>query len=129
MLNQIINGDALTATAPDNGEKEIKCILRYPGAKWSIAPWIIDKMPKHHSYLEPYIGSGDVINLFRVIRTNTEALYMATAATPYSRQEYEEVFELPETDNSVEKARRFLIKSWQGHGFRTYGKTGRLLKL
>lgn len=34
--------------------------LKYPGAKWSIAQWIINMMPPHHSYLEPFFGSGGV---------------------------------------------------------------------
>lgn len=35
-------------------------ILKYPGAKWRMANWIIDKMPDHESYLEPFFGSGAV---------------------------------------------------------------------
>lgn len=34
--------------------------LRYPGAKWSVADWIIGLMPPHKSYLEPFFGSGAV---------------------------------------------------------------------
>ena len=65
----------------------IKPILKYPGAKWSRAKWIVAHFPEHEKYLEPYCGSaacffskepvnhevlGDVnhhlINLFAVIR-------------------------------------------------------------
>jgi len=88
-----------------------RMILKYPGAKWRIADWIISKMPKHHSYVEPFFGSGavffnkkpsaietindldeDVVNLFSVVRNNAEALAEAVALTPYSRQEYNNAF-------------------------------------
>jgi len=68
-------------------------VLKYPGSKWSIADWIIDHMPAHEVYLEPYFGSGavffrkklvkfetindlegNVVNLFRVIREMPQAL-------------------------------------------------------
>lgn len=41
----------------------MKRILNYPGSKWSMAKWIIDHMPRHEVYLEPYFGSGAVFFL------------------------------------------------------------------
>ena len=38
----------------------MNAILKYPGAKWRIADWIIEEMPAHHSYVEPFFGSGAV---------------------------------------------------------------------
>ena len=32
-------------------------ILKYPGAKWRLAPWIISHFPPHEGYLEPWGGS------------------------------------------------------------------------
>lgn len=32
------------------GDSRMKAILKYPGSKWSIAKWIIDFFPDHHSY-------------------------------------------------------------------------------
>ena len=114
-----------------------KMVLKYPGAKWRIADWILPKMPKHHSYVEPYFGSGalffckppskietindldnDVVNLFQCIRNNSEQLCAVISATPFARQEYDNAF-LLEAEDPIEKARIFLIKCWQGHGFRT----------
>lgn len=113
-------------------------ILKYPGSKQRIAGWIIEKMPKHHSYLEPFLGSGavlfnkkpsnietvndlddEVVNLFNIVREDSERLIKKIALTPYSRKEYDLAFE--ETEDKHEKARRFLIRCWQGHGFRTMG--------
>lgn len=115
---------------------EQKMILKYPGAKWRIADWIISKIPSHHSYVEPFFGSGavffrkapspietindldeDVVNLFRVVRENAEPLIRAVTYTPYSRQEYDEAF-IRQPADEIDKARMFLIKCWQGHGFR-----------
>lgn len=115
-----------------------RMVIKYPGAKWRIADWIINKMPEHHSYVEPYFGSGavffrkpasrietindlddDVANLFRIIRDNPEPLVRAVTYTPYSRQEYENAFHPADNLTDIEKARQFLIKCWQGHGFRT----------
>ncbi|WP_423200924.1 DNA adenine methylase [Clostridium kluyveri] len=35
-------------------------VLKWLGAKWSIADKIIELMPKHKIYLEPFFGSGAV---------------------------------------------------------------------
>mgnify|MGYP002606369201 CR=1 FL=1 len=39
----------------------MKAIIKYPGSKWSIADWIINFFPEHHTYLEPFFGSGAVL--------------------------------------------------------------------
>ena len=41
-------------------KEPVRAILRYPGAKWRIADFILRHMPRHHSYLEPFFGSGAV---------------------------------------------------------------------
>jgi DNA adenine methylase len=117
----------------------LKQVLKYPGSKWSIADWIISNFPQHHSYVEPYFGSGavffskpqssietindldeDVVNLFTCIRDNSESLARKISMTPYSRKMYDDSFEKIET-NDIDKALQFLIRCWQGHGFRTNG--------
>ena len=50
----------------------MKAIMKYPGSKWSLADWIIDFFPDHHSYLEPFFGSGAV--LFNKSRSNIETV-------------------------------------------------------
>lgn len=115
-------------------------MLKYPGAKWSIAPWIINFFPQHHSYLEPYFGSGavlfnkprsnietvndldgDVVNLFDCIRKDPERLAREIYFTPYSRQVYENAYETAPQD-SYNKTRNFFIRCNMGHGFRTTGE-------
>lgn len=117
----------------------MNAILKYPGAKWRISKWIVEKIPKHHSYVEPYFGSGailfskksisnietandldgEVVNLFNVIRDCPEELARAVYLTPYAREEYDMAFLNGEKSDPIEKARLFLVKHWQGHGFRT----------
>lgn len=111
-------------------------VLRYPGSKWRLADWIIAHMPPHRVYVEPYFGSGavffckpsakletindvngHVVNLFRVMRENPEDLAAAVVATPWSREEYELSYERGlDVLDPVEAARRFLVRTWQGHG-------------
>lgn len=118
----------------------MKAIMKYPGSKWRIADWIISHFPEHHSYLEPFFGSGgvffnkprsdietindldgDVVNLFKWIRDDPERLAREIYFTPYSREIYESAFQ-KEPKNSLEKAVFFYIKLNMGHGFRTNGK-------
>lgn len=111
----------------------IKAIVKYPGAKWEIAPWIISHFPAHTRYVEPYFGSGaillnktvasyevvndisgDIVNLFRVIRSDADRLAVLLEMTPWAREEWE-VSDLP-TDEPIEAARRFLVHCWQSFG-------------
>lgn len=117
------------------------CILRYPGAKYKIADWIISYIPEHKVYVEPYAGSlavllnkershietindinGDVVNLFKVIRNYPNELEELLYWTPYAREEYNGSFE--ETNNPIEKARRFCIQCWMGFGASNAYKNG-----
>lgn len=117
-----------------------RAVLRYPGSKWRIAFQLCEYIPKHHSYLEPYFGSGavfftkqpsaietindldlDVVNLFSCLRDNPDKLASMIYATPYARYIYDRQFnEQPDLD-PYEKALGFLIKCWMGHGYRTNG--------
>lgn len=118
----------------------MQTVLKYPGSKWRIAKWIISHIPNHHSYLEPFFGSGavlfnkepsaietvndldhDVVNLFRCIKEDPEKLACMVELTPYSRKEYDDSFkQVPE--DKFEQAVRFLVQCWQGHGFRQNGR-------
>lgn len=111
----------------------MKCVLKYPGAKNRIAPWICEYIPKHNVYLEPFAGSlavlfnkprshietvndlhGEVVNFFKVLRDNPEELMNLIELTPYSREEYDLSYQ--ESDDDIERARRFCVRCWQGFG-------------
>lgn len=96
--------------------------------------------PEHHSYLEPFFGSGavlfnkprsnietvndldgNVVNLFECIRSDPERLARSIYLTPYARDVYEKAFkENPE--DPFERALNFYIRLNMGHGFRTNGE-------
>jgi DNA adenine methylase len=109
--------------------------MRYHGAKWRIAPWIISHFPKHKVYVEPFGGSGSVllrkprseaeiyndldgqiVNVFRVIRDPAAAhrLERLLRLTPYARAEFDNAHE--STEDPVEQARRTIVLAAMGHG-------------
>ncbi len=111
----------------------MKSILKYPGAKNRLAPWICEYMPEHDVYLEPYAGSlavlfnkkrshietvndmdEEITNFFEVLRDREPELERLIELTPFSRREYEKAYEICE--NRIEKARRFAVKCWMGFG-------------
>lgn len=118
-------------------------VLKYPGSKWNIASQLATLIPEHHSYLEPFFGSGallftklhsdietvndmdsDITNLFKCIQKDAERLAKIVATTPFSREVYDVQFEILNNyvcTDPYERAAGFLIKCWQGHGFRTNG--------
>lgn len=110
-------------------------ILKYPGAKWRLADWVISFMPPHESYVEPYAGSlavffnkaparintlndldGNVVNFFNICRERPDELAVALSLTPWARSEFEAAELTDEITDSVERARRFAIKCWMAFG-------------
>lgn len=110
-------------------------LLRYLGGKWRLAPWIIEHLPPHRVYVEPFGGAAnvllrkpraqtevyndlddDVVNLFRVLRDPAQAcaLQALLRLTPYARSEWAAAYE-PAPD-PVEKARRLIVRSYMGFG-------------
>lgn len=63
-----------------------------------------------------------IVNLFQIIRDNPEALCRAIDFTLLSREEHQLSF-IDEGD-SVERARRFLVRCWQSIGAKTADRTG-----
>lgn len=120
----------------------MRSIIKYPGSKWSTADWIISKFPEHHSYLEPFFGSGavlftkerskietvndldgDVVNLFRWIRNDPKQLADCIYMTPYSRDVYNQACEAQYSESDpFMRAVYFYIRMMMGHGFRTTGE-------
>lgn len=108
-------------------------VLRYPGSKARIAPWIAAHFPPHRIYVEPFAGSltvlcskrpaaveiandldREVITFWQVLRDRPEELARALALTPWSRVEYRLADE--STDEPLEQARRLVVRCWQSVG-------------
>lgn len=119
----------------------MQAILKHPGAKWNLATWIVQHMPPHAHYIEPFAGSaavffhkkpsphevindldGRIVNFFRVCRDHADDLARLIAFTPWSRAEYDASYE--QADDPLEDARRYMVRAWQAHGFLTHIKTG-----
>ncbi|YCH23115.1 DNA adenine methylase [Pseudomonas sp. D1-3] len=120
-------------------------VIRYHGSKFRLAPWVIEHLPEHTCYVEPFGGAGgvlmqkarayaevyndldgDIVNLFRVLQgeQSRAELIKAVTFTPYARAEFEIAWE--PTDDPVERARRTIIRAQMGFGSAgaTKGKTG-----
>lgn len=111
-------------------------VLRYHGGKWKLAPWIIEHMPPHRVYVEPFGGGGSVllrkprsyaevyndlwstvVNVFRVLRDpiQSEQLRKLLELTPFAREEFVQAY-IQETDSPVERARKTILRSFAGFG-------------
>lgn len=96
-------------------------------------------MPAHNVYLEPFFGSGavllnkapvkietvndisgQVVNLFRIIREQPDALARAIYFTPWAREEF--ALSYIKTEDPMENARRFLVRCWMAFGAKIEGK-------
>lgn len=103
------------------------------GGKYSHLDWLLPLLPEATHYCEPFGGSaavlinrppspvetyndiyGDVVNFFRVLRDQKEALVEAIGLTPFSRAEFEAAIATPSAEISeLERARRFYILARQ----------------
>lgn len=103
------------------------------GGKFSHLDWLLPLLPKAKHYCEPYGGSaavllnrepspvetyndidGEVVNFFRVLREQKDALIEAIGLTPFSREEFEIAITPPtEKISDLERARRFFVRARQ----------------
>ena len=109
--------------------------LRWHGGKWRLGPWIIEHMPEHRLYVEPYGGAAsvllrkpraysevyndldrEVVGLFHVLRDPTQAARLTDLLriTPYARSEFEAAYE--PCACPIETARRLVVRSFMGFG-------------
>lgn len=122
-------------------------VLKYPGSKWNIVLKLKKLIPKHHSYIEPYFGSGalfftkepsdietindldsDVTNLFTCIREDSGRLVRMLLTMPYSREVYDRQYKLDaphgKDRDTFTRAADFLVRCWQGYVPRTNDRAG-----
>lgn len=119
--------------------------LRYHGAKFRLADWVMQFFPPHRCYVEPFGGAagvllqkersyaevyndldGDVVNFFAVLRDKELRcqLIEACTLTPYARDEFDLAWE--PCSGPVERARRLAVRAQMGFGSAgaTKGRTG-----
>ena len=103
------------------------------GGKFSHLDWLLPLLPPATHYCEPLGGSaavllnrkpspietyndidGEIVNFFRVLREQQEALIKAIGLTPFSREEFEIAISEPTDELSgLERARRFYVRARQ----------------
>ena len=103
------------------------------GGKYSHLDWLLPLLPDAQHYCEPFGGSaavlinrppspvetyndldGEVVNFFRVLREQKDALIEQIGLTPFSREEFELACQQSDASLSeLERARRFYIRARQ----------------
>jgi DNA adenine methylase len=102
------------------------------GGKFSHLDWLLPLLPPCHHYCEPFAGSaavllnrqpapvetyndldGEVVNFFRVLRDESDALVRAIGLTPFSREEFALACTLDPALPPLERARRFYVRARQ----------------
>jgi len=121
-----------------------RSVITSIGGKNRVAKKIIELMPEHKIYIEPFGNTasvllrkpraakeiyndidGNVANFFQVLRDNPIGLYQACVALPYSEEVYRQMVSRGVPDDPLEKAARFFYLSRVGFlgvhakGFRT----------
>lgn len=119
----------------------MRSLFKYPGAKWKIAQRIVGFFPEHHSYLEPFFGSGavlfnkersnietvndisgDIVNLFRCVKEDPERLAHDIYLTPYAHDVFDKAwYEQSIVTDPYDRALNFLIRASMSFGFRQNG--------
>lgn len=116
-----------------HGRNNKKIAFGWYGGKYSHLAWLLPLLPAANHYCEPFGGSaavllnrapspvetyndldGEVVNFFRVLRTERDALVEAIALTPFSRDELV-LATRGSTDgvSEFERARRFYVRARQ----------------
>jgi len=109
--------------------------FQYFGGKTILAPRIVQLLPEHRHYVEPYAGSlavllakpqapmetvndidGDLMLFWRILRERPEELLRACALTPHARVEHRLSYDRPAVLGDLERARRVWVCLTQGRG-------------
>lgn len=121
----------------------MKAPFAYFGGKMGMAREIVALMPRHRTYIEPFLGSGAVllakpaapfevvndvdhalVTFWRVLRTRQAELEQVCALTPHSRAEYDSCdLDEPGLDE-LELARRWWVRVNQSFGCTANRHTG-----
>lgn len=105
--------------------------LRYFGGKWALAPRIIEHMPAHRVYVEPFGGAAsvllrkprskievyndlddEIVGIFWVMQSPEKCreLFRLLKRTPYARREFEIAFQA--STDPIIRAQRAIIRAY-----------------
>lgn len=115
------------------GNSKYKIAIPYFGGKFSHLEWLLPLLPKCNHFVDLFCGSlavslnrepspietvndlnDDIIHFFSVLRNDPEQLIRQLKLTPYSEAEYRKAWE--QCDDSIERARRFFVRSRMSYG-------------
>jgi DNA adenine methylase len=120
----------------------------YPGSKARHADWILEHIPEHRTYVEPFGGAagvlfqkpeskvevyndrdGDLVQFFEVLRERPDDLVEWLEAVPFAREVYDEWAEAfynenHRPDDPVERAGRFYALRYMNFGGKVASKAG-----
>lgn len=113
----------------------------YYGGKQRLATKLVNLLPEHDHYVEPFFGGGSVLlakprsrhetvndkdgrvlNFWMQLRDNPKELERLCSLTPHSREEL--MNSANKSDDPLEDARRLFVLLTQGRSARTGGSTG-----
>lgn len=108
----------------------IGALAPYYGGKWRMSTWILEHVPPHRAWIEPFGGLANVllrkprsfcevyndtndlvVNLFNVLRDRPSCAQLVEMLelTPYSRKDYEHAWYTRREGTPVERAYKFLV--------------------
>jgi DNA adenine methylase len=137
-----------------NTLKILKTPITYYGGKITMTKYILPLIPKHSSYVEPFLGGGavfwvkepsktevlndfnnHVMNFYHVLKTNFEALRKLVETTLHSRNTYKaalSMYQMPDLFSKTQRAWAFWTLTSQGFsgciGAWSYSRTGKKAK-
>ncbi len=126
----------------------------YFGSKGTLASWIVNLLPPHEHYVEPFAGSlavllakqpsrmetvndldGALMTFWRILRDRPDDLMRVCSLTPHSRAEFEAAYDETGCDD-LELARRIWVRLTQSRsgtlrrsGWRHYVAPGTYLSM
>lgn len=124
-----------------------KNVFPYPGNKARHSEWIIQHLPEHTCYVEPFGGAAgvlfnkpkskvevyndvndDIVHFFRVLRERPEELKEWLSRVPFSRKRYDEwadeFYAGERCDDDVERAGRFFFLRYSQFSGKCDAKAG-----
>ncbi|MEO0797464.1 MAG: DNA adenine methylase [Verrucomicrobiota bacterium] len=117
-------------------QKEVKRPpLRYFGGKFLLAPWVLEHVPEHRGWVEPFGGGagvllrktrahselyndldGEIVNFFKQLRDRGQEFVQYLELTPFSREAFEDSYRLRDSEDPFERAAALLIRNQFGFG-------------